>query len=318
MGYELRARRYIAEGEEVTIAYLSEEQLLATAPLRRAHLHSSKHFWCSCVRCSVGSADNCRGFCCPARHHGGNACSAGTVFCRVPPVTWEDVEPSSEDSVALLADAMCSECGRRFKREEGAALLAEEVWLEELLLSWDEGCRERRENMTIEEAKNVEMRICQNFEQHALLQLVWGHLTAYYYLKKDFTKADSLSARRAKYQKAALPVCAASAWTLADCAERQLRRCGLRLDSLLERPIQTAKMGILLNDDVCQFLNEQTLPLLREACGDLRLLFGDKHSHYRDVADWAVGLCLALEQVAGTSAAVAQAGAVRKELESGD
>ncbi|CAK9098337.1 SET domain-containing protein SmydA-8 [Durusdinium trenchii] len=48
----LRARRPIAAGEEVTISYLSDEELFEATMERRMRLRISKDFHCLCQRCS--------------------------------------------------------------------------------------------------------------------------------------------------------------------------------------------------------------------------------------------------------------------------
>jgi len=48
-----RARRSIKAGEELTISYLNEDQLLAPIALRRHDLLTSKRFFCRCERCDL-------------------------------------------------------------------------------------------------------------------------------------------------------------------------------------------------------------------------------------------------------------------------
>lgn len=61
--FVLRARCAIAEGEEVCISYLSEDELYLSTIERRARLLQSKGFECPCPRCSA-TWDTCRGFRC--------------------------------------------------------------------------------------------------------------------------------------------------------------------------------------------------------------------------------------------------------------
>lgn len=60
----LRARRDIAVGDEVCITYLSEDDLMQSAMVRREALESTKHFVCMCDRCNV-ETDYTRGMLCP-------------------------------------------------------------------------------------------------------------------------------------------------------------------------------------------------------------------------------------------------------------
>mmetsp|Transcript_130269 Transcript_130269/g.416591 ORF Transcript_130269/g.416591 Transcript_130269/m.416591 type:complete len:499 (+) Transcript_130269:306-1802(+) len=73
--FNLHARADIEEGQEVTIPYLSIADLCLPIPDRRAHLQSSKDFWCSCERCTAG-VDDTRVFMCP--RCGGNACASSS------------------------------------------------------------------------------------------------------------------------------------------------------------------------------------------------------------------------------------------------
>eukprot|EP00927_Polykrikos_kofoidii_P036448 TRINITY_DN30773_c0_g1_i2.p1 TRINITY_DN30773_c0_g1~~TRINITY_DN30773_c0_g1_i2.p1 ORF type:complete len:591 (-),score=123.65 TRINITY_DN30773_c0_g1_i2:73-1845(-) len=74
--FVLKARRGIAAGEEVTVSYLSEAELLFHASARRRLLSDSKQFWCTCERC-VGAEDDTRGVRC-------DRCGEGVIFAKLP------------------------------------------------------------------------------------------------------------------------------------------------------------------------------------------------------------------------------------------
>lgn len=59
--FVLRARSDIGVDDEITVSYLSEDQLLEAVHARRKHLQASKSFLCECTRCTV-SLDLSRGF----------------------------------------------------------------------------------------------------------------------------------------------------------------------------------------------------------------------------------------------------------------
>jgi hypothetical protein len=69
----LRARVALREGDEITISYLADEDLLKSVPIRRQKSQGWL-FSCDCVRCDLGgNVDPSRGFRCPT-------CVIGTVF----------------------------------------------------------------------------------------------------------------------------------------------------------------------------------------------------------------------------------------------
>jgi len=72
----LRARHKICSGDEITVSYLPEVELLDAAPKRRRDLWDSKRFWCSCERC-IGEEDKTRGLRC-------DTCKEGFVFPKLP------------------------------------------------------------------------------------------------------------------------------------------------------------------------------------------------------------------------------------------
>merc|ERR1711907_48618 len=95
-----RSRRDIKAGEEVSLSYVAEEDLVKPIPYRRWDLWKNKHFWCDCERCS-GARDFCRGFKC-------NNCDSGTIYALPP-------KPGPAASPELLASelvgASCDCCG---------------------------------------------------------------------------------------------------------------------------------------------------------------------------------------------------------------
>lgn len=60
---------FVRAGEEITISYLAENNLLEPAYSRQLLIESTKDFICSCPRCTC-PADLSRGFACPKCHEG--------------------------------------------------------------------------------------------------------------------------------------------------------------------------------------------------------------------------------------------------------
>eukprot|EP01068_Selenidium_serpulae_P017625 Selendium_serpulae@DN6391_c0_g1_i1.p1 len=71
--FVLRARQFIAEGEELTISYIGDDDLFKSTPTRRDKL-AGWQFTCHCPRCDA-DLDLTRGFRCPD-------CGSGTTFFR--------------------------------------------------------------------------------------------------------------------------------------------------------------------------------------------------------------------------------------------
>ncbi|CAD7929953.1 unnamed protein product [Amoebophrya sp. A25] len=77
--FVLRARRFVAAGEEITISYLQDDDLLKSTDVRRKKLENWK-FSCKCDRCEE-AIDSCRGFRCLQCRTGGHL-----VYANADPV----------------------------------------------------------------------------------------------------------------------------------------------------------------------------------------------------------------------------------------
>lgn len=111
----LIARAPIACGEEITLSYLSQEELCRPTPERRRILAASKAFHCSCERCS-SRHDDVRTFVCPACHR--------LAFAVAAALTPGD--PSVSGSSRAVEGVECSVCGL-LGADSAAALLALEA-----------------------------------------------------------------------------------------------------------------------------------------------------------------------------------------------
>eukprot|EP01054_Gregarina_sp_Poly1_P004297 Gregarina_sp_Poly_1__4296@NODE_2335_length_2263_cov_50_285519_g1139_i1_p1_GENE_NODE_2335_length_2263_cov_50_285519_g1139_i1NODE_2335_length_2263_cov_50_285519_g1139_i1_p1_ORF_typecomplete_len559_score68_99SET/PF00856_28/1_6e10SET/PF00856_28/2_9e03_NODE_2335_length_2263_cov_50_285519_g1139_i1761752 len=72
--FVLVARSTIKEGEEISLSYLGDSDLFMPTWKRKQELCDTKHFECTCERCTCPS-DVCRGFRCPS-------CMIGTCFMK--------------------------------------------------------------------------------------------------------------------------------------------------------------------------------------------------------------------------------------------
>ncbi|KFG62545.1 putative histone lysine methyltransferase, SET [Toxoplasma gondii RUB] len=88
--FVLRSRADIAAGDEVTLTYLSEDDLMRPTLQRRKVLSETKDFICTCERCSA-PVDFSRGFRCPA-------CGIGSIY----------VEPDAELTLEEIEEVFSS------------------------------------------------------------------------------------------------------------------------------------------------------------------------------------------------------------------
>eukprot|EP01056_Protomagalhaensia_sp_Gyna25_P005109 Protomagalhaensia_sp_Gyna_25__5108@NODE_58_length_5893_cov_92_436112_g43_i0_p2_GENE_NODE_58_length_5893_cov_92_436112_g43_i0NODE_58_length_5893_cov_92_436112_g43_i0_p2_ORF_typecomplete_len551_score113_56SET/PF00856_28/2_4e03SET/PF00856_28/2_9e11SET/PF00856_28/3_8e03TPR_12/PF13424_6/0_17TPR_12/PF13424_6/81AAA_13/PF13166_6/0_14Elf1/PF05129_13/0_4NOB1_Zn_bind/PF08772_11/0_72_NODE_58_length_5893_cov_92_436112_g43_i010782730 len=102
--FVLRARQHLAAGDEITISYIGDEDLLKPTHTRRERL-ASWQFTCRCHRCS-DPVDLCRGFRCPD-------CGTGTIFLKTDAVTNADGEEEY-----VTGTQPCSVCQLTFSTEQ--------------------------------------------------------------------------------------------------------------------------------------------------------------------------------------------------------
>lgn len=323
--FMLRARCDIAQGEEVTISYLSEDGLLEAAPTRQRQLQRTKQFWCACPRCLPGAPDLSRGFRCPA------ASCSGAIFCRVPPRSLRKPQlhprpgkrrpgrraallqrglrkgkvPPAE-AVAALKGCRCRRCGHCLTALEAAALLREERRLGARVRRWER--RSPRGRLGLEVVERLERRIERSFAQHVLADRAYGHLVAVCLGLERRKEAERLMERRASFQGAAYPgPSGAHAWTLEAYAQMLLSNRGIKVAEMAEKPRSLSAVRPLLNDVVAEEAAERVMPLYAKALEILCLLFGQDHEFYMEVKKSASALQVALEAVAPGAAATAAA-----------
>lgn len=127
----VRARLPLEPGDEISISYLPDVDLILAAPLRRAHLMEWM-FVCECDRCKQHSVDYSRGFKC-------RKCSDGIIFAS---------------SLETGAMEPCSSCDHKLKRIKIAKLSHEEQEIAERLANTD---RWEYENLVSEQKLALEV-----------------------------------------------------------------------------------------------------------------------------------------------------------------
>ncbi|CAE8609182.1 unnamed protein product [Polarella glacialis] len=232
--FVLRARQKLSAGDEITISYLSEVDLLEDATFRRQHLSASKKFVCSCARCVPGTPDLSRGFHCPIQQCGGK------VFARVGKYRAKKRKRKTEELSVLAAELVgtaCQSCLRSLSQIEALALIQEECWLRSLVASWE--AQSPRGSFSPDDAKQLEERIGRSFSQHSLANNALGHLGAMQFFRKNWAAASRIAGLRRDFASAAYPgpSSGAHAWATEAYAEQLLQQlAGIDVDLLLRRP----------------------------------------------------------------------------------
>ncbi|EKX73783.1 conserved hypothetical protein [Theileria equi strain WA] len=167
--FVLRARKRLLPGDEITISYLGESDLLA-ATYKRRELLENWHFFCQCNRCSE-SLDVSRGFLC-------KNCHFGSIFLIY-------------NKGSKLVSAPCTLCRYRFSEAE----ITEYIDLERAY-SYRIDCIDKSDLYDIlqvyDHAKNV-------FKQHWLLYQLQTLLYDYYKGKGNFEQAKFYLLDRLSY-----------------------------------------------------------------------------------------------------------------------
>eukprot|EP00928_Gymnodinium_smaydae_P030260 TRINITY_DN22547_c0_g1_i2.p1 TRINITY_DN22547_c0_g1~~TRINITY_DN22547_c0_g1_i2.p1 ORF type:complete len:536 (-),score=92.03 TRINITY_DN22547_c0_g1_i2:103-1710(-) len=113
--FVLRARVALRAGDEITISYLQDEDLLKCTATRRQKLLNWQ-FTCQCRRCQL-RVDTGRGFRCPS-------CGVGALYAAEPQHL---ASPSASASLASSCDGSvlepCAACGKSPSPDDAAALL---------------------------------------------------------------------------------------------------------------------------------------------------------------------------------------------------
>ncbi|CAE8732068.1 unnamed protein product [Polarella glacialis] len=282
--FVLRARQKLSAGDEITISYLSEVDLLEDATFRRQHLSASKKFVCSCARCVPGTPDLSRGFHCPIQQCGGK------VFARVGEFRAKKRKRKTEELSVLAAELVgtaCQSCLRSLSQIEALALIQEECWLRSLVASWE--AQSPRGSFSPDDAKQLEERIGRSFSQHSLANNALGHLGAMQFFRKNWAAASRIAGLRRDFASAAYPgpSSGAHAWATEAYAEQLLQQlAGIDVDLLLRRPQPMSVMQPLFNNQIAQGV-----------VWGLGLSFGTEHEYCTKVSQKEKSLIAALEAV---------------------
>lgn len=259
----LRARRNIKVDDEVCIAYLPEDGLLAPTVMRRHELHQTKHFWCDCERCG-GTEDCTRGIVCLA-------CKKGTVYSKAT-----DPDNNRKEYLSTAwTSRKCSSCPHVITSKQAEEICAHENDLKKLID--DEWCKKA----TVEDAQDKERWIGEVFAQHFLADLAWEALV-------DFFKQRSLHAdhrrvlqKRCEFYKVAYPgLSGTHAWSLEALGDALQKSA---YGSSADKRSKVAQKPNLIFD--IQADREEAEKCYVESLGILRLMFGEDHEYVVSVAD---------------------------------
>lgn len=264
--FVLHARRDIAAGDEICIAYLPEQGLLKAAAVRRKELEGSKHFVCSCERCGPGATapDLCRGFRCPS-------CPGGVVF-----------HPGPLEGKGLAAGS-CGSCKATLGAAEAQRLLEAERQLAKHLAALDEPPKRRAAHKVLSEPQAQQLlRLVGDSAtgsvgpQHWLCDRLWAHLGTWYEHTGREEDACRMARRRLEYQRAAYPgLNAELAWGQEGQADLLLKQVGL--------PSSNTRLADIDAADVKR-VAKRAAELLEEAADVLRQMFGTAHAYSAGVA----------------------------------
>lgn len=256
--FVLRARCAIADGDEISVSYLSEDSLLESVPSRRKHLNDSKHFVCSCDRC-MGEKDLSRGFRCPR--------CEWTIF----------ISPKLEarDGCKIPYRA-CERCGHLLTEAEVSTFLKEEKWLETELASSEqlERLGSGRQAAFLKGLEDVAKRAEVTLSQHWLADKTWQMLADVCARNERAEDAEDLMRKRITFQEHAFPgLSGTHAWTLEAYVDMLMRHRGVSIDPMVEVPSEQTARALL----------SLALQASAESVRILRLMFGEHHDYFTSV-----------------------------------
>lgn len=277
--FVLRARSSIKDKDEISVSYLSEDALLESVPARRKHLKDSKHFLCTCVRCTA-DRDASRGFRCPS-------CKSGTAFFA----------PSAEVSGGTLAGVVCSECRRATTEAEAAELLQEEKGLEQKLETFERRMERNgkgKHSALLSPLEDAVTRAERSLSQHWQMDKSWQMLADVYDRNEQPEDAEALVRKRIGFQEGAYPgLSGARAWTLEAYADMLLRHSGASVDPKIQVPSESAARRLVT----------VVPPVYTESLKILGLMFGEQHEYYTSVSRKAKEFEQELVRLLGAAAA---------------
>jgi len=301
--YVLRARCVIEENNEISISYLSEDSLLESIPARRKHLRDSKHFICSCMRCTA-ACDKSRGFKCPKCRH--------TSF-------YEKQATATSGKLAASGDitgASCNRCQHCLSKCEASFLVAEEREFESKLNDLERRI-DRGRNKHSSLLKPLETALIRaecSLCQHWLLDKAWQVAADLYDRNERQEDAQVAMRKRIAFQEEAFPgLSGTHAWTLEAYADMLVRHSS----SAVEPHVSTADIDALRRvepqephvstteiDALRRVEQQASQKIYAEALQILRLMFGESHEYYTAVNRKAVDLEHQLKRRGGTACTI--------------
>jgi len=289
----LRARQDINVGDEITISYLNEQELLYCAEARIKSLKDTKQFTCTCERCappsnknsnnvSVPFLDTCRGFTC-------KACGKCGIFycldkCQEANSKGKGYKGKAKSkglAVPIGLDGVkCRECGKLVDSSEAERLLEAEDELETIVQEIDEEIKaggvyakvmqtQRNKEFLTRYSHPGKPQDAPVGPQHWLCDRLYEHFEKYYNLENCREDQRRYCDLRIEFQRNAYPgLSGALAWTLEEKGDTLLRHLGF---------------GAKMIESDKQFesdLQKQVEPSFKEAMEILCLMFGDEHEYY--------------------------------------
>lgn len=152
----LRARKMLKPGDEISISYLYDGDLILPTHKRREKLLSWR-FWCNCNRCSA-PVDRCRGFLCPT-------CGSGSIFTK------RELDEETQEEYSMAAP--CNSCNYQFSVDEI-------LYYEELENDYLERLKQMSKDDVLD-CEVVYVEACKAFRNHYVLYQIEDILQHAYY-----------------------------------------------------------------------------------------------------------------------------------------
>mmetsp|Transcript_59636 Transcript_59636/g.105991 ORF Transcript_59636/g.105991 Transcript_59636/m.105991 type:complete len:488 (+) Transcript_59636:1-1464(+) len=276
----LRARTDIEANDEVTVSYLSEDGLFESTEWRRTHLKDSKHFICSCVRCTAVK-DPCRGFRCP---------SCFKVSLSFGPADGDKVEVGVQE----MTSRVCEHCGIGLQPGQAAMLCGEEKLFEskihqaQLGIEQNDAHSGHKEQLMqlVKDAQRAE----KSLSQHFLLDKAWQIIVELYDRSCMLEDAQAVMRKRLIFQAKAYPgLNGTNAWALEAYADMMMRQ----QKSVLDPSVKVA------DEPAARKLARSVPKVYSEALRVLRFMFGEDHVYFEQVNRKARELDTELERYLG-------------------
>mmetsp|Transcript_36028 Transcript_36028/g.84494 ORF Transcript_36028/g.84494 Transcript_36028/m.84494 type:complete len:514 (-) Transcript_36028:22-1563(-) len=276
----LRARRDIKVGDEVCISYLTECGLLQSVPVRRAELHDTKRFWCTCERCAA-AYDTSRGFVSPFSKD-------GVVFALCP-------TGPAQDAALLSSQLLGAECNKSHTKVTKAVakkLSALETECQEALDFYTNHLSNgTSREIQLKDLQDREAWLTKHFAQHVLADLCLEQISEIYSLRGRLSDQRRLLELRCAFHQGAYPgLSGAHAWMLeayGDAMVRSSSSSGSNISLGSTTSGKGAGRGAAAKKKVWEPTIKSdpkaAIELYDQSLDILRRMFGDKHEYVQQV-----------------------------------